>query len=300
MRLVSGQKELSRTDEETALVSQLKGLVSFTLASPVCFYYNKNMICDPKFLGRCRCAVILPAVLVIFAIAWLGVDIYNKTSESDNVITVSATSEIYAKPDLALTTFSVVSEAKTVGEAMQDNTTKMNAVIAFVKSQGIEDKDLKTTNFSVSPRYEWYNSAICTSSYCPSGRQVLVGYTVSQSLQVKMRDLAKVGGIIEGATTAGANDVGSLQFTIDNEDALKEEARGKAIEEAKNKAKILADKLDIRLVKIISFSESGDYPMPYYAASAKEALGMGGGTAVDIQTGENKISVSVSLTYQVR
>ncbi len=238
-------------------------------------------------------------VLAIFLIAWLGTDINNKLNKSENIITVSATNEIYAEPDLALSTFSVVSEAKTVGEAMQDNTAKMNAIIAFVKSQGVEDKDIKTINFNISPRYEWENPA-CAYSYCPSGKRILVGYEVSQSLQVKMRDLAKIGDIIQGATGAGANEVSNLQFTIDNEDALKEEVRTKAIEEARGKAKILAEKLGIKLIKIISFSESGDFPVPYYTAMSKEALGLGGGEVPDIQTGENKISVTVTLTYQIR
>lgn len=244
------------------------------------------------------------AVLLVSLIAWVSVDLFNKIKTTNNIpaantITVSATSEVYAKPDLALSVFSVLSEAKTVGEAMQDNTAKMNAIIALVKNQGVEDKDIKTINFSVYPRYEWYDIKNCSSSYCPSGERVLVGYEVSQSLQVKMRDLTKVGGIIEGVVEAGANQVGDLQFTVDNEDALKEEARNNAIEEAKNKAKILAENLDIRLVKVISFSESGVFPAPYYSASVKEAVGVGGG-APDIQTGENKTSVTVTLTYQIR
>jgi len=245
-----------------------------------------------EFLGKCKCAAILPAILVILAAVWLGVDICNKTSESDNVITVSATSEVYAKPDLALTTFSVVTEAKTVAEAMQENTAKMNAVTVFVKSQGVEEKDLKTANFSISPRYEWREE---------TGERVLVGYEVSQSLQVKIRDLARIGDIVQGATEAGANQVSDLQFTIDNEDVLKEEARTQAIDEAKIKAKNLAAALDIRLIKIINFSENGEFPIAYYygAESAKTASGLGGG-APDIQTGENKISVTVSLTYQIR
>ena len=243
------------------------------------------------------------AVLLVSLIFWVSTDIINKIKVRENMpamntLVVSATNDVYAKPDLALTTFSVVSEAKTVELAMQDNAAKMNAVIASVKSQGVEDKDLKTTNFNISPRYEWENPA-CAYSYCPSGKRILTGYDINQSLEVKMRDLTKIGSIIEGATEAGANEVGSLQFTIDNEDALKEEARNNAIEEAKSKAKNLAEKLDIRLVKIVSFSESGSFPVPYYATSAKEASGMGGG-APDIQTGENKISVTVSLTYQIK
>ena len=241
-----------------------------------------------------KCNTVLIIALVVlsgFLTVWLGTDINNKLDKSENTITVSATSDVFAKPDLALSTFSVLSEAKTVGEAMQDNAAKMNAVIAFVKSQGVDDKDIKTTNFSVSPRYEWREK---------TGERVSVGYEVSQSLQVKIRDLAKIGDIIQGATEAGANEVGNLQFTIDNEDALKEEARNKAIEEAKTKAKNLAEKLGISLVKIISFSESGDYPMPYYVPTSKEALGIGGGATPDIQPGENKISVTVSLIYQIK
>jgi len=255
------------------------------LASPTYFYYSEYMIKYNTVL------ITVVVVLSAFLVVWLGTDINNKLSKSENVITVSASSEVYAKPDLALTVFSVVSEAKTVGEAVQDNAAKMNAVIASVKSQGVEDKDLKTTNFNISPRYEWDKEW---------RNRTLVGYEVNQSLQVKMRDLTKVGDIIQGASSAGANELGDLQFTIDNEDLLKEEARNKAIEEAKSKAKALSEKLGIKLVKIISFSESGDYPVPYYAASAKEVSGMGGAVAPDIQTGENKISSTVSLTYQIK
>jgi len=245
-------------------------------------FENKNMITVLKTLV---------IVFLISLIVWVGVDINNRLSESENIITVSGTGEVYAKPDLALTTFSVVTEAKTVDAAMQDNTTKMNAVIASVKSQGVEDKDLKTTNFNISPRYEWDEEW---------RNRTLVGYDVTQSLQVKMRDLTKIGGIVQGATTAGANEVGDLQFTIDNEDTLREEARGKAIEEAKAKAKTLASQLNIRLVRIISFSENGVMPI-YYPMPAKstEASGIGGGVP-DIQTGENKISVTVILTYQIK
>jgi len=248
-----------------------------------------------NFENKKAILITIVAVLLISLIVWVSVDIANKIRAGGNMpaantLIVSATNDVYAKPDLALTTFSVVTEAKTVELAMQDNAAKMNAVIASVKSQGVEDKDLKTTNFNISPRYEWDKEW---------RNRTLVGYEVSQSLQVKIRDLTKIGDIIQGATGAGANEVGNLQFTIDNEDALKEEARNKAIDEAKTKAKNLAEKLGIRLVKIISFSESGSFPVPYYMASAKEASGMGGG-APDIQTGENKISVTVSLTYQIK
>lgn len=217
--------------------------------------------------------------------------------ETKNTITVSDTGEVYAKPDLALTTFSVVTEAKTVAEAMSENTKKMNAVIDFIKSQGIEDKDIKTTSFNIYPRYEWYEEA-GTIIY-PEGRRVLVGYEVNQSLEVKIRDMTKIGQIIEGATAKGANQVGDLQFTIDKKDELKAEARKQAIDKAKGKAGELASQLGVNLVRITNFAESSVVPFPrFYEAELKEG-GLGGAETPQIETGENKITVTVTIVYEI-
>jgi len=219
-----------------------------------------------------------------------------KELEARNTITVSGTKEIYAKPDLALTTLSVITEAKTVTEALNENSEKMNAVINFVKNQGVEDKDLKTTGFNIYPRYEYYEKYECVPP-CPSGKRVLVGYEVYQSLQVKIRDLEKIGQIIEGAAEAGANEISDLQLTIDKQDELKKQAREQAIEKAKQKAKELASQLGVKLVKITNFSESG--VVPYYY-SAEKAMGIGGGGETpQIETGENKIEVTISITYEI-
>ncbi len=111
--------------------------------------------------------------------------------------------------------------------------------------------------------------------------------------------MAKIGAIIEGTTNAGANEVSDLQFTIDKEDELKAQARAEAINKAKTKAKELAQQLGIKLVRISNFSESGLVP---YFYSMKEAapLGIGGGETPQIETGENKIEVTVSITYEIR
>ncbi len=211
--------------------------------------------------------------------------------ESRNTITVFGKGEIYARPDLAITTFSVVIEKKTVSEAMNENTEKMNTIIDSMKEQGVEDKDLKTTSFNIYPRYDWYNE----TSFYPQGRRVLVGYEVRQSLQVKIRDMEKIGEIIQGATDAGANQVGDLQFTIDDEDEFKKQARGEAIEKAKAKAEELASQLGVKLVRIVNFSESGIVPR-YYAL--EESMGIGG-EAPGIEVGENKIEVNVTIIYEI-
>lgn len=249
---------------------------------------------------------LLTAILfLLFSTVLIGVYISNKIKEGryigqeagvKNTITVSGTGEIYAKPDLAIIDFSVITEAKTVGEALDKNTEKMNAIIKAVSNQGIDDKDLKTTNFNIYPRYEWYER----SEFYPQGKRVLVGYEVRQTLEVKIRDIGKISQIIDSAVNAGANQVGGLSFTIDKQDEVKKQAREKAIKEAKAKAKEIASQLGVRLVKITGFSESAVIPIPRPFNFKGEAMGMGGGDAPQIETGENKIEVTVNITYEIR
>ena len=230
--------------------------------------------------------------LSISLIVWVSVDIQNKVRETENTIIVSDTGEVYTKPDLAITTFSVITEEKTVVEAMTKNTEKMNAIIAFMKEQLIEDKDLKTISFNVYPRYEWRER---TAIY-PSGKRVLAGYEVRQALQVKIRDMKKIGEIIEGATESGANQTGDLQFTVDKQDELKKQAREQAIEKAKTKAKNLASQLGVKLVRITNFHESS--VIPRYYGLEKAAISDEQGA--QIEAGENKIAVTVTITYEIR
>jgi uncharacterized protein YggE len=213
--------------------------------------------------------------------------------ESRNTITVSDSGEVYAKPDLAVANFGVVNEAETVAEAINENTQKMNAVIVAIKNEGVEEKDLKTTTFNLYPRYEWRDGDYY------EGERVLVGYEVRQNLEVKIRNMGKIGDIIQKATQAGSNQVGDLQFTIDNEEELKKQARNQAIGKAKTKAQELAQELDVDLVRIVSFNESSS--LPYYYALEK-AVGAGmvdEESSPQIETGESKITVAVNITYEI-
>jgi len=254
----------------------------------------------------CKALLVILSVFLVTLIISTAVDIQNKIKEgkyigqeieTKNTITVSDSGEIYAKPDLALITFSVKTEEKTVTGALSKNTEKMNAVIDFVKSQGVEEKDLKTTSFNIYPRYEYQRVETEIYPY-PPGKRVLVGYEVTQSLEVKIRDMKKNGDILQGATDAGANQVGDLQFTIDKEDELKKQAREQAIEKAKTKAKELAAQLGVKLIRIVNFSEGVSIPRIY---GLEESVAMGkGGEAPQIETGENKITVTVTITYEIR
>jgi len=245
--------------------------------------------------------------LLVFLVIWVGVDISNKIKEGryigqqveyQRTIQVSGNGEVYAKPDLAVSVFSVVTEKETVEEAFSENTRKMNGIIQAMKDEGVEEKDLKTTSFNIYPRYDWRKTE--DLSFYPEGERVLVGYEITQSLQVKIRDLEKVGQIVQKATEAGSNQVGSLQFIVDQEEEFKSQAREDAIKQAKEKAQELASQLGVRLGNIVGFSESGYVPV--YYSYKDSAVGMGGSeesAAPQIEAGENKIEVNVYVTYEI-
>ncbi|MFH1002031.1 MAG: SIMPL domain-containing protein, partial [bacterium] len=169
---------------------------------------NKHM---EEFKNCCKSVAfncLIGAVILLLLVLAVSnvIDIGDKLGETENTITVSGTGEMYAKPDLAITYFSVVKEAKTVAEALSVNTENMNVVIQAMKDQGVEDKDLKTTSFNIYPRYEWTEKA---SSIYPDGKRDLVGYEVSQTLEVKIRDLEKTADILQAGVDSGSNQVGN-------------------------------------------------------------------------------------------
>jgi len=216
-----------------------------------------------------------------------------------NVISVSGYGEAFGAADIATFSFSVVSEKSTVAAAQTDATNKINAITKYIKDAGVAEKDIQTTDYSVYPQYE-YNQIVCVSYPCPSGRQVLKGYQVRQTTTIKVRDLAKAGELLTGVGGKGATEMSGLQFTFDDPNKLQNDARGKAISDAKAKADQLAKQLGVSLVRVVSFNENGGgYPGPMYT----KAVGMGGDavqSAPEISVGQNKVSISVSITYEIR
>ncbi|MDO8521713.1 MAG: SIMPL domain-containing protein [bacterium] len=219
-----------------------------------------------------------------------------------NTISVSGEGEVFAVADTATFSVTVREKAKLVKDAQDAATKKGNDIIAYLKDGGVEEKDIKTVDYSVSPDYEWSQAACPQGGYCPPGKQVLVGYEVSQTLSVKVRDTNKAGELLSGVGSRGATEVSSLSFTIDDEDALKADARDKAIAQAKEKAEVLAKSLGVSLVRVVGFSEGGDGGPIYYAKSS--VMGMGGGPETsptpDIPVGQNKIVSNVNIVYEIR
>lgn len=219
-----------------------------------------------------------------------------------NTISVSGYGEAVAVPDIATFSFSVVSEKPTVAAAQADATTKANAATAYLKSAGIEAKDIQTSDYSVSPMYDYVQRA-CANGYCPGGEQVLRGYQVRQTTTVKVRDTEKAGELLGGVGGTGATEVSGLRFTFDDPNKVEDEARQKAIADAKSKADELAKQLGVRIVRVVSFNESGSgAPMPYAYGRAEVANQTFDSKAVapDISTGQNKVTSSVSVSYEIR
>lgn len=217
-----------------------------------------------------------------------------------NTITVSGEGEVFAVADIASFNFSVVEEAKTVAQAQETATRKINIILALLDEAEVEEKDIKTQAYNIYPKYE-YTRSICTGFNCPPNKRELVGYEVNQSVSVKIRDIETAGEILAEIGAVGVNNVSGLSFTIDDEDDLLREARKQAIEEAQTKAKELAKDLNVKLVRVVNFSESGNQPVfARFATLESQSFDTLGGAVPEIPVGENKITSRVSITYEIR
>lgn len=217
-----------------------------------------------------------------------------------NVITVEGQGTVSAVPDVATISYTVTENATTASQAQDAATKKANVALAVVKDLGIPEEDIKTTSYNLSPRYSY--SQPCYGAICPPYEQRVVGYSVSQTVQVKIRDLDKVGKVLASLGDAGVSNLYGPNFVIDDEDELRAEARAEAIKEARAKAKDLAKDLNVRLVRVVNFWENSG-PYPYY--SKTEAYGLGGDATApqaspEVPAGENEIVVNVSVTYEIR
>lgn len=217
-------------------------------------------------------------------------------------VTLSGEGKVAIKPDIALFTVAVLTQSQKVGEAQEENTRKSNAILDFLKKEGVSEKDLKTVGYNIQPQQQYFDSLPCYVSPCPVRRPPeIVGYEVRHTIEVKARDLGKTDVLLSGVVTAGANEVGAIQFKIDNEESVIAKARKEAIEDAKDKAESLAQDLGVKIVRIAGYSEGG-FP-PVYTAYAKEGYGMGGDgmqSSPRIEPGEQEIRAFVNVTYEFR
>lgn len=249
--------------------------------------------------------VLLSVFLAVTVLAQLqGMRYIGAGVPATNTITVSGYGEAFGAADIATFNFSVVSEKSTVAAAQTDATAKINTITKYLSDAGVDSKDVQTTDYSVNPQYDYVQVA-CTNGYCPGGKQVLRGYQVRQTTTVKVRDTAKAGNLLTGVGGQGATEVSGLSFTFDDPNKLQDDARGKAIADAKEKADELAKQLGVRLVRVVSFSDStGGYPAPYaYGRGGLEVANQATDAKApspEISLGQNKVQSNVSVTYEIK
>ena len=243
---------------------------------------------------------IIGAFLSIFLAlkSWEVISKLNVPDFNRPTISVSGQAKKFVRPDIGQINFSVLAQADDVSKAETEATNKIKKVIEALKEAGIAENDIKATNYSISPRYG--RTKAISNIYPPDIPSDIIGYEVSQNLEVKIRDTKKTGEIISKVAGAGANQIGGLSFTIEKPEVVQAELRKQAIEDAKKNARELEKDLGMRLGKIISFNESGGYPIYRDYAFGK---GMGGAemSAVpQLPVGENEVSVNVNIIYQVK
>lgn len=243
------------------------------------------------------------AALLIAVAALLAAFEYSRSIDKTyptRTFSVEGEGEIDVTPDVAKFSVSVVTDGgKNVADVQQKNTEKMNAVNAFLKEAGVPEKDLKTEDYALSPRYEYPN---CTGfSVCP--QPSISGYTLTQTLRVTVKDTAKIGDLLSGVVANGANSVSQVVFTVDDEDEAKADARKEAIEKAQDKARRLAKDAGFEMGRLVSIYETpqmfgygGDSELSVKSA----AVGAGGMAAPSIEPGTNVTKVNVTLTYEIR
>jgi len=253
------------------------------------FDYNKLPRLEQKVIFT---TFVLLALFLIFAgfnqliNAWNS---YRNAGATNIYQTVSFIGEgkVKAAPDTARADIGLTTEGKDTITVQNENSSKMNAVIKFLKERGVSEADIKTSNYSLSPKYEY-----------SKGKSSLVGYILNQSLTVTVRNLDKIGEILDGAVSSGANRIDSVSLFVDRPEELKNKAREEAVKQAKEKAIMTSKIAGLRLGRLVGFSEgfSGEPPVFY------EALAKGGAAAPapQIEPGNQEIKVNVTLTYLLK
>ena len=204
-------------------------------------------------------------------------------------LSLSGYGEVRLAPDLATVTAGVLSQAATAGEALAANTADMEKVMAALKAAGIAETDIQTSNFMVQPRYDYTNV----------GRTPrLAGYDVSNTVTVTLRKLDGLGTVLDQLVQAGANQINGVSVGVDKPADALDEARKRAVADARHKAEIFAAAGNVRIGKVISIAEGGAAPPPAPMVRAR-MMAAEAAAPVPIAAGEQTISVEVSITWKI-
>lgn len=227
---------------------------------------------------------------------------YIGTKDTPSTISVTGDADVFAAPDIATISFTARGVGSTTKIAQTKESELVNKAIAYLKGKGIDAKDIKTSNYYAQPKYD-YSSGPCVNGYCPTNQPKIVGYEANQTVDVKVRDVDTVGDLLTGLGEQGITEVSGPNFSIENEDGLKDQARAEAIKEARAKAEVLARDLGVHIVRVVNFQESNGGYYPMTAMYSKDAMNQSAGApapSAEIPAGQNKITSNVTISYEIR
>ncbi len=234
----------------------------------------------------------MPILALILAQGSLWAADDNSQKPERRTLVVTGSADITVAPDICYMSFAVETNNRKAGDAYKDNVELMNRINAAVKAQGVEAKDMQTTNFSIAPNYQ----------YTEKGKRIFLGYRVYNTLFVAVRNLSKVPAVLDAAIDAGALDVGGISFTVEDSKKYTEEVRRQALREARKKAEESAQILGFKLGTPINVSEAQPYD---YNEGYSKATGMMDRAVAEeapapaIEAGQLKLSRTVYVTYEI-
>jgi len=210
------------------------------------------------------------------------------TTTKTDTFTVTGEGKVSVPPDIAVVSAGVQSQGATVKIAQDQLNKNMNAVSSAVKAAGVDAKDIQTSGYNITPMYD-YNT----------GTPRITGYQASSNFTIKVRAIDNANAVIDAATSAGANQIGGITFDVDDKTKTQNEARQKAVADAKSKAENAAKIAGFKLGRIINYSEdfgNGPRPIPMMA----KADSTGTEVPTQVEPGSNEITVTVTLSYQIQ
>ena len=237
------------------------------------------------FCGQVITCVLIAVCLVAVCSATWAAD-----GEAQKGIIVNGHGEVKGQPDVARVMVGVVTQSKDQGQAATENAKIITTVRdALISKFRLSKKDLETFGYSIQPQYNY-----------ESRPPKVVGYQIRNAIRVSIRDMAKIGQVIDAATAAGANEVQGVSFEIEDEKPLRSEALVKALNDAREKAKLIAGTLQIPIGPVISVRESAAPPIMPYRFAAADAMMAAGGPETPIQPREMTVSSDVTVVFAIQ
>ncbi|MCC8126021.1 MAG: SIMPL domain-containing protein [Clostridiales bacterium] len=222
--------------------------------------------------------------------------VYVQSAEENNHVTINTKETVKVTPDMAKVEFAIRTEDESAEECQQENTEKLDGLLAYLKESGVADESIQTAGFSLNPRYNWIENV-----------RKLIGYEMTTEITVSDIEISQVGGILSGGIQAGANEIESVSYYASGYDAAYEEALTKAVQSARKKAEVIAAADNCQIKGLLSVEEYSDNQSGRYissglrSANAEESLSLSSYDAADmsVMAGEMEVTASIQAVFRL-